>query len=206
MSFIYLVLSFEFGSILEMGYGKETEQIIKLLGSRQYEEGDDDDDDDIVVPKGVQKQTLLLSATLNEKVNHLAKLSLDDPVMIGLENSKPQQKLPMESPASPDSDEDEMVIHVNKSANPSSEDYGIPSQLVQKYVKGIHLSPFELCYVSALCNRCLLYTVPCGARLVALLSVLKNLFEREASQKVILKQNISEVLVIEQSICSPSFS
>lgn len=117
-----------------MGYGKETEQIIKLLGSRQYEEGDDDD---VVVPKGAQKQTLLLSATLNEKVNHLAKLSLDDPVMIGLDNSKTQQKqLPIESPASPDSDEDEMVIHVNKSANPSSEDYGIPSQLVQKYVKG----------------------------------------------------------------------
>ncbi|KAL0720346.1 hypothetical protein Bca4012_034945 [Brassica carinata] len=152
--------------ILEMGYGKETEQIIKLLGSRRYEEGEEDDDDDIVAPKGgAQKQTLLLSATLNEKVNHLAKLSLDDPVMIGLENNgKLQQKIPVESPGSPDSDdEDEMVIHVNKSANPSSEDYGIPSQLVQKYVK-----------------------VPCGARLVALLSVLKNLFEREASQKVVV--------------------
>lgn len=124
-----------------MGYGKETEQIIKLLGSRRYEEGEEDDDD-IVAPKGgVQKQTLLLSATLNEKVNHLAKLSLDDPVMIGLENnSKLQQKLPVESPVSPDSDdEDEMVIHVNKSANPSSEDYGIPTQLVQKYVKGIFI-------------------------------------------------------------------
>ena len=47
-----------------------------------------------------------------------------------------------------------------------------------------------------------LYTVPCGARLVALLSVLKNLFEREASQKVNLEQNIAVVLVIviEQSV------
>ncbi|KAH0881975.1 hypothetical protein HID58_058071 [Brassica napus] len=166
--------------ILEMGYGKETEQIIKLLGSRQHEEGEDDDDDDIVVPKGAQKQTLLLSATLNEKVNHLAKLSLDDPVMIGLDNSKLQQKqLPIESHASPDSDEDEMVIHVNKSANPSSEDYGIPSQLVQKYVK-----------------------VPCGARLVALLSVLKNLFEREASQKVVVFFSTRDAVDFHHSLLS----
>ncbi|KAJ4892067.1 DEAD-box ATP-dependent RNA helicase 17 [Raphanus sativus] len=170
--------------ILEMGYGKETEQIIKLLGSRQHEEGDEEDeDDDIVVTKGAaQKQTLLLSATLNEKVNRLAKLSLDDPVMIGLDNSKLlQQKLPpIESPASPDSDEDdEMVIHVNKSANPSSEDYGIPSQLVQKYVK-----------------------VPCGARLVALLSVLKNLFEREASQKVVVFFSTRDAVDFHHSLLS----
>lgn len=118
-----------FGSILELGYGKEIEQIIELLGSGQGEKDD-------IVPKGVQKQNLLLSATLNEKVNHLAKLSLDDPVMIGLDNSKLQQNLSLESPGSPDSDEDDLVIHVNKSANPSSEDYGIPSQLVQKYIKG----------------------------------------------------------------------
>uniref|UniRef100_A0A1J3ISY1 ATP-dependent RNA helicase n=1 Tax=Noccaea caerulescens TaxID=107243 RepID=A0A1J3ISY1_NOCCA len=149
--------------ILELGYGKEIEQIIKLLGSGQNEEEETDDG----VPKGIQKQNLLLSATLNEKVNHLAQLSLDDPVMIGLDSSKYQQNLPVEAPGSPDSgadsDADDLVIHVNKSANPSSEDYGIPSQLVQKYVK-----------------------VPCGARLVALLSVLKNLFEREASQKVVV--------------------
>ncbi|ESQ52790.1 hypothetical protein EUTSA_v10016399mg [Eutrema salsugineum] len=145
--------------ILELGYGKEIEKIIKLLGSGQNELGENDD----IVPKGVQKQNLLLSATLNEKVNHLAKLSLDDPVLIGLDNSKMQQNVPLESPGSPDSDADDLVIHVNKAANPSSEDYGIPSQLVQKYVK-----------------------VPCGARLVALLSVLKNLFEREASQKVVV--------------------
>lgn len=159
-----------------MGYGKETEQIIKLLGSRQHEEGDEEDeDDDIVVTKGAaQKQTLLLSATLNEKVNRLAKLSLDDPVMIGLDNSKLlQQKLPpIESPASPDSDEDdEMVIHVNKSANPSSEDYGIPSQLVQKYVKGTLIFTFKSWfYVCPLCNRCLLICSPmwctsCGTSL-----------------------------------------
>ncbi|CAN8317699.1 unnamed protein product [Cochlearia groenlandica] len=145
--------------ILELGYDKEIEQIIKLLGSGQNDEEESDD----IVTKGVQKQNLLLSATLNEKVNHLAKLSLDNPVMIGIDSSKLQQNVPIESPGSPDSDEENMVIHVNKSANPSSEDYGIPSQLVQKYVK-----------------------VPCGVRLVALLSVLKNLFEREASQKVVV--------------------
>ncbi|AEC09865.2 P-loop containing nucleoside triphosphate hydrolases superfamily protein [Arabidopsis thaliana] len=149
----------EADSILELGYGKEIEQIIKLLGSGQNEQGEEDD----IVPKGIQKQNLLLSATLNDKVNDLAKLSLDDPVMIGLDNTKLQQNLSIESPAAPDSDAEDMVIHVNKSANPLSEDYGIPSQLVQRYLR-----------------------VPCGARLVALLSVLKNLFEREASQKVVV--------------------
>lgn len=135
-----------YGSILELGYGKEIEQIIKLLGSGQYEEGETDD----IVPKGIQKQNLLLSATLNEKVNDLAKLSLDDPVMIGLDNSKLQQNLSIESPASPDSDADDMVIHVNKSVNPSSEDYGIPSQLVQKYVRGTFIFTQISLYCSVL--------------------------------------------------------
>lgn len=133
-----------YGSILELGYGKEIEQIIKLLGSGQNEDEETDDGG----PKGIQKQNLLLSATLNEKVNHLAQLSLDDPVMIGLDSSKYQQNLPVEAPGSPDSgadsDADDLVIHVNKSANPSSEDYGIPSQLVQKYVKGTFYLHFNL--------------------------------------------------------------
>lgn len=147
-----------FGSILELGYGKEIEQIIKLLGSGQNEQGETDD----IVPKGIQKQNLLLSATLNDKVNHLAKLSLDDPVMIGLDNSKLQQNLSLASPASTDPNVDDMIIHVNKSANPSSEDYGIPSQLVQKYVKGIIIFTriFLNCSMSLLCVT-KIYNVQC---------------------------------------------
>lgn len=148
----------KFGSILELGYGKEIEQIIKLLGSGQNDQGEEDDD---IVPKGVQKQNLLLSATLNEKVNHLAKLSLDDPVMIGLDNSKLHQNLSVESPASPDSDADDMVIHVNKSVNPSSEDYGIPSQLVQKYVRGTFTFTRISLYCSVLLGDTNIYYMQC---------------------------------------------
>lgn len=36
----------------------------------------------------MQRQNFLLSTTLNEKVNHLAKMSLDNPVMIGLDGKK----------------------------------------------------------------------------------------------------------------------
>ena len=39
---------------------------------------------------------MLLSATLNEKVNHLAKLSLENPVMIGLDDKKIQPVLSSE--------------------------------------------------------------------------------------------------------------
>lgn len=43
-----------------------------------------------------QWQNLLLSTTLNEKVNHLAKLSLENPVMIGLDDKKIQPVLSSE--------------------------------------------------------------------------------------------------------------
>ena len=39
---------------------------------------------------------MLLSNTLNEKVNHLAKLSLENPVMIGLDDKKIQPVLSSE--------------------------------------------------------------------------------------------------------------
>ncbi|XP_010554723.1 PREDICTED: DEAD-box ATP-dependent RNA helicase 17 [Tarenaya hassleriana] len=144
--------------ILELGFGKDIEQILDHLGSRRNGEVGEDG----AVSNGSQKQNLLLSATLNEKVNHLAKISLDNPVMIGLDNNRPQD-LSFHAPGSPVSDADDMIIHVNKGIDSSSGDYRIPSQLVQRYAK-----------------------VPCGSRIVVLLSVLKNLFEREASQKVVV--------------------
>ena len=39
---------------------------------------------------------MLLSNTLNEKVNHLAKLSLENPVMVGLDDKKIQSVLSSE--------------------------------------------------------------------------------------------------------------
>ena len=43
-----------------------------------------------------QWQNLLLFTTLNEKVNHLAKLSLENPVMIGFDDKKIQSVLSSE--------------------------------------------------------------------------------------------------------------
>ncbi|KAH1209560.1 DEAD-box ATP-dependent RNA helicase 17 [Glycine max] len=93
----------------------------------------------------MQRQNLLLSTTLNERVNHLAKMSLDNPVMIGLDES----------------DEDSEDKYYSKV--PTVGDYKVPLQLIQRYMK-----------------------VPCGSRLPVLLSILKHLFEREPSQKVVL--------------------
>ncbi|KAA3464591.1 DEAD-box ATP-dependent RNA helicase 17 [Gossypium australe] len=140
--------------ILELGFGKDIEEILDLLGSRANES----------VEKGksseFQRQNLLLSATLNEKVNHLSKISLENPVMIGLDNMKMQPDSSVNQTGSLGSDVDEDLDYSIKSVNSSSGDYRLPAQLVQRFVK-----------------------VPCGSRLAVLLSILKHLFEREASQK-----------------------
>ncbi|MBA0814101.1 hypothetical protein Gohar_019948 [Gossypium harknessii] len=140
--------------ILELGFGKDIEEILDLLGSRANES----------VEKGksseFQRQNLLLSATLNEKVNHLSKISLENPVMIGLDNTKMQPDSSVNQTGSLGSDVDEDLDYSIKSVNSSSGDYRLPAQLVQRFVK-----------------------VPCGSRLAVLLSILKHLFEREASQK-----------------------
>ncbi|OMO88618.1 hypothetical protein CCACVL1_08294 [Corchorus capsularis] len=136
--------------ILELGFGKDIEEILDLLGSRT---------DDSAVKRTsseTQRQNLLLSATLNEKVNHLAKISLEHPIMIGLDNTKMQPDSSLNRTGSLGSDEDEELDN-------SSGDYKLPSQLVQRYVK-----------------------VPCGSRLAILLSILKHLFEREASYKIVV--------------------
>ncbi|KAL8223298.1 hypothetical protein R6Q57_020697 [Mikania cordata] len=135
--------------ILELGFGKEIEEILDILGSRPLLSESKDAE--------FVRQNLLLSATLNEKVNHLANISLDNPVMIGLDDSKMQ----------PSSKQgalfDNAVETSAKSSVTSNAEYQFPAQLNQRYVK-----------------------VPCGSRLVVLLSVLKNLFTREASQKIVV--------------------
>ncbi|KAL5799814.1 hypothetical protein ACOSQ3_032907 [Xanthoceras sorbifolium] len=140
--------------ILELGFGKEIEEILDFLGSRKSESGSKGNE-----VSNFKRQNLLLSATLNEKVNHLAKMSLENPVMIGLDD-KGQPDALLDRKGSDMNEELEQPI---KMMNSSSPDYRLPAQLVQRYVK-----------------------VPCGSRLSVLLSILKHLFEREASQKVVV--------------------
>ncbi|PKI76044.1 hypothetical protein CRG98_003594 [Punica granatum] len=136
--------------ILELGFGKEIEEILDILGSRQ--DGSDEG----------KRQNLLLSATLNEKVNRLAKISLDNPVLLGL-----SERAVLETPAgrsgSLESDNDEDLENAGDAIIAPTGDYRLPTQLVQTYAK-----------------------VPCGSRLAVLLSVLKHLFEKEPSNKIVV--------------------
>ena len=75
---------------------------------------------------------MLLSATLNEKVNHLAKLSLENPVMIGLDDKKIQPVL-----SSLGFDVNDELEQPDKLTSSPISDFRVPSQLVQRYVKGL---------------------------------------------------------------------
>ncbi|XP_068307858.1 DEAD-box ATP-dependent RNA helicase 17-like [Pyrus communis] len=144
--------------ILELGFGKEIEEILDFLGSRQH--GSASKNGAVTSKFEFPRQNLLLSATLNEKVNHLAKMSLEKPVMIGMPEKKRQSIALHEHLGSDTDDDDTQTV---KATGSVSEDYRLPAQLTQKYVK-----------------------VPCNARLAVLLSILKYLFERESSEKIVL--------------------
>ncbi|CAK9159238.1 unnamed protein product [Ilex paraguariensis] len=147
--------------ILELGYGKAIKEILDILGSRQNMSVKKEGNKISRTPEA-QMQNLLLSATLNEKVNHLAQISLENPVMIGLDKEKMLTKPSYEHTGSLGSERIVELEHSGNVLSSSNDEYKLPPQLVQRYVK-----------------------VPCGSRLVGLLSILKNLFEREASQKVV---------------------
>lgn len=146
--------------ILELGFGKEIQEILDLLGSR--EQGSMSKDTALSKTHEFERQNLLLSATLNDKVNHLAKISLENPVMIGLDDKRSQLTSLPEHSGSLGSDRDDADYSL-KITGPSVGDYNLPTQLNQRYVK-----------------------VPCNARLSVFLSILKHLFERETSQKIVV--------------------
>ncbi|KOM39974.1 hypothetical protein LR48_Vigan04g017200 [Vigna angularis] len=159
-SFLHLNLRWiifdEADRILELGFGKDIEEILDLLGSRKTMH--DDPKNTVTRNSKIQRQNLLLSATLNEKVNHLAKISLDNPVMVGLDDKKIAQISTAVSNDHSESDGDNEDQYSSKM--PTVGDYKVPVQLIQRYMK-----------------------VPCGSRLPVLLSIIKHLFEREPSQK-----------------------
>ncbi|KAF0924130.1 hypothetical protein E2562_008447 [Oryza meyeriana var. granulata] len=165
-SFVYSNLRWivfdEADSILELGFGKALEDILEHLGSRN-----DASNQNKSKMGPMKRQNLLLSATLNEKVNCLAKISLKNPVMIGLE----EQNKPSDSSSAHGrnhtsllSDDDEEILEKhNVIVEQAVDDFKLPAQLVQRYVK-----------------------VSCGSRLAILLTILKSLFERQLSQKVVV--------------------
>lgn len=129
------VLLLFFFRILELGFGKEIEEILDVFGSRLNRSNGQISvtSTDSEFPR----QNLLLSATLNEKVNHLAKISLENPVMIGIDERKLHQNSSSKQFGSLGSDEEDEAEHSGRAVDSSSGDYNLPSQLIQKYVKGI---------------------------------------------------------------------
>lgn len=118
---------------MELGFGKDIEEILDLLGSTRT--GCDDQENAVPGASKTQRQNLLLSATLNEKVNHLAKISLENPVMIGLDDKsiEPISTTASLDHAEPDEDSEEKY----SGKIPTVGDYKVPVQLIQRHVKGL---------------------------------------------------------------------
>lgn len=139
VSFYFLTLYYVFliiNRILELGYGKAIEEILDFLGSRKDDSTSREKGER---PHNISRQNLLLSATLNDKVNHLANVSLVNPVKIGLDDKKISSNQPNPSVrkfSAIDSDEDEDLRSLDALPSHSTENYNLPSQLVQRYAKG----------------------------------------------------------------------
>lgn len=130
-----------FDRILELGFGKEIKEILDHLDTKT---GCANQENAVSRHSRTLRQNLLLSATLNEKVNHLAKISLENPVMIGIDckETEPISTNLSSSESDEESEGNEEKYPSNMLHTPAG-DYKVPTQLIQRYVKGILL--FEVC-------------------------------------------------------------
>lgn len=120
--------------IFELGCGKEVEEILDHLGSRRNIHVKKDN---AISSFGFPQQNLLFSATLNEKVIHFAKISLENPIMIGLDAGDSALEFqPSERGRFLGQDINDEVQPIRKEKSFSIADYKIPTQLVQSYVQG----------------------------------------------------------------------
>lgn len=116
--------------IFELGCGKEVEEILDHLGSRKKI-------DNATSSFEFPQQNLLFSATLNEKVNRFAKISLENPIMIGLDGGNNTLEFqPSEHGRFSGHDINDEGQPIGKEKSFSISDYKIPTQLVQRYVQG----------------------------------------------------------------------
>ncbi|XP_002964093.2 DEAD-box ATP-dependent RNA helicase 17 [Selaginella moellendorffii] len=74
--FLQWIVFDEADRLLDMGFEKDIRSILDFLGTHQR--------------NGSKRQHVLLSATLNDRVNKLAKISLCDPATIGLSSTPPE--------------------------------------------------------------------------------------------------------------------
>lgn len=111
--------------ILKLGFGKDIEEILELLGSRQNKSVSEEKQISKIAE--FQRQNLLLSATLNDKVNNLAKISLENPIMIGLDDKTLQISPSLEGLKSLGSDVENEVEDSEKIARSSNDEYKLAS-------------------------------------------------------------------------------
>lgn len=147
--------------LLDLGFGKDIKEILTLLESGQLGFDNENTANNRSSDDEYQRQNLLLSATLNEQVNDLAKISLNNPVTVGLkERIFSQGKTKLSSGISTDAVTNERALPGTCS---STSEYRFPAKLAQSYIK-----------------------VPCRLRLVVLLALLRSQFEAEPSRKVVV--------------------
>ncbi|KAI3841992.1 hypothetical protein MKW92_007217, partial [Papaver armeniacum] len=135
--------------ILELGFGKEIEDILDVLGSKK-------------MASQIPRQNLLLSATLNEKVNHLANISLENPVLVGLDEKK--SSCEMQKPS-----------HKHLGDLISNDDVESEQPTLKSGSDaGYNRAPGKH------------FMLPCGSRLVVLLSILKIFFRKNLLKRCIV--------------------